>query len=161
MFRGRSPGQQTASKDSKSSRAELELVTCTCRQVKFLVCRAATRVGLSNCFLPSLHGTGSSCATSYFWLLLISCLMSSLSPSHILTLFAACHVFAYICANTRTSVLKKTIFPILSLEKAVSISPQKTILFRREKSSSKIPKFHKRGPLQVGSLSSVENFSIA
>ena len=33
-------------------------------------------------------------------------------------IYAPCHVFAYICANTRTSVLKKTwIFPIISLEK--------------------------------------------
>ena len=55
--------------------------------------------------------------------------------------------------------VEKIIFPIVSLEKAVSILPCKTISFRREKSSSKMPKFHQRGPIQIGSLSFVENYA--
>ena len=138
MFRGRSPGQQTASKASKSSRAELELVTCTCRQVKSPVCRAATRVGLSNCFPPSLHGTGSSCATSYFWLLLISCLMSSPQPQpHFNPLCRLSRICVYLCKYTYECV-EENYFPNFKFGKSVGISPRKTILFRREKSSSKI-----------------------
>ena len=146
MPRGRSPGQQTASKASKSSRAELELVTCTCRQVKSPVCWTATRVGLSNCFLPSLHGTGSSCATSYFWLLLIWCLISSPQPgSHFNPICPLSRICVYLCKYTYECV-EKISFPIVSLEKAISI----LLCFAEKKARPKCPNFIRGGLYKLG-----------
>ena len=89
--------------------------------------------------------------------------------SHLLTLLQdgggaympPCHVFAYICANTRTSVLKKLDFSQLWVwKRAVHFLPSKVISFRWEKkSSSEIPKFHKGGPLRIGSNAFLTNKS--
>ena len=88
------------------------------------------------------------------------CWCSALYSTLALTLFAPggaymppCHVFAYICANTCTSGLKKTWhFPIISLEKSsVLFTPYNyLVLQKRNKVWRKFPKFIRGEPYNLG-----------
>ena len=68
-----------------------------------------------------------------------------------------CHVFAFNQANTCTSVLKKLDFSqwVDEFGKGpYAFYPMQSSRFAKKKSSSKIPKFYKGGPLQTESNSS-------